>query len=403
MESVSRTTTRGVGAVAAAALLLTAVAVLAPVARAGEHVGEDAAPDAVEVERIAGDDRAWTAADVARETFDEAGTALVARFDSEFDALAASFLAGCLDAPILLTWTTPRTVGGEVHDVHPATVAALEDLGVENVVILGGDAAVSPEVADALAEDYEVERVSGTAREDTAQAIAEYEGCEVGGTVMEGDLPILPQATAVLARRDVSVDALAGGGLAFDGGFPVLLTSPAALAPQAEEALETLEIDRVLILGGEMAISSDVEDELEELGYDTVRLAGTNRWETAIALAEFAVEFAGWDETEIGLARSDVAFDAMTSAPYTGTHQAPLLLATTLDGAALHPATEAYLEERADTIVRLTVFGGAAAVPESVAGDAEAAATAAGEDEDGDGGGEDDPPGELPLPDISAG
>ena len=92
----------------------------------------------------------------------------------------------------------------------------------------------------------------------------------------------------VLARGDLFPDALAGGPLAAHAEGPLLLTPPTALHPSV-----AAEIERVLapgglvyLLGGTSALSAGVEQQLQSAGYQTKRLAGSNRYLTSIAIAE---------------------------------------------------------------------------------------------------------------------
>lgn len=70
-------------------------------------------------------------------------TVLVARADSFPDSLAGSYLAGVMQAPVLLT----------AHDqVSDELAQALATIDPRTVVVLGGEAAVGPDVEQALAE-----------------------------------------------------------------------------------------------------------------------------------------------------------------------------------------------------------------------------------------------------------
>lgn len=90
----------------------------------------------------------------------------------------------------------------------------------------------------------------------------------------------------VLSRDDAFPDALAGTPLLGDG--PLLLT-PTASLPGAVRA----ELDRVLpagatvyLLGGPAALAPGIEDSLVAAGYDVRRLAGDDRFETSVEIAE---------------------------------------------------------------------------------------------------------------------
>ncbi|MGH9072287.1 MAG: cell wall-binding repeat-containing protein, partial [Acidimicrobiales bacterium] len=91
----------------------------------------------------------------------------------------------------------------------------------------------------------------------------------------------------VLARDDQFADALAGVPLAAAKSGPLLLTGSASLDPATKA-----EIQRVLpkggtvyMLGGDAALAPSVATHLSGLGYVAVRLSGSTRFGTAVAIA----------------------------------------------------------------------------------------------------------------------
>jgi putative cell wall-binding protein len=98
-------------------------------------------------------DRYGTAARAALDAFPEgANVAVLASGEDYPDALAAAPLAAFYDAPILLT--------GRTH-LPAVTHATLAELGVADVLVMGGTAAVSHDVTNTLHIDYQVSRVAG--------------------------------------------------------------------------------------------------------------------------------------------------------------------------------------------------------------------------------------------------
>lgn len=83
-------------------------------------------------------------------------------------------------------------------------------------------------------------------------------------------------------------DALAAAALTHRLAAPLLLTRVDGLPAAVAAELQRLDARTVWILGGENAVSSTVDDELQDLGFDTRRLAGPGRYETARAIAEAA-------------------------------------------------------------------------------------------------------------------
>jgi hypothetical protein len=111
---------------------------------------------AATVDRIAGQDRIRTAVRIADQAYDQAGTAVLATARNYPDALSGSVLAHTLDAPLLLV--EPNTVPAPVLN-------AMDRLGVTDVVLLGGEAAISSAAEEQLAAHLgganRVDRISG--------------------------------------------------------------------------------------------------------------------------------------------------------------------------------------------------------------------------------------------------
>ena len=149
------------------AALATSLVIGGTVAGAGTAHAEAS----FDFERLAGDNRYATSAEAA-ERFGSTNTVVLASGeDGRYpDALAASYLAGLRDAPVLLTR----------KDVTPDVVkAAIDDSGARNIVIVGGESAVSKAQEDELAQDYSVKRLAGDNRYGTATEII-TEGGDAG-------------------------------------------------------------------------------------------------------------------------------------------------------------------------------------------------------------------------------
>ncbi|MBK9180828.1 MAG: cell wall-binding repeat-containing protein [Acidimicrobiales bacterium] len=122
-------------------------------------------------------------------------------------------------------------------------------------------------------------RVAGVDRIETAVKISQAT-FPTGGAA----------SNVVLARAEEYPDALTGTPLAVQKNAPLLLTTTSALDPRV-----SAEITRVLgagntaktvyILGGVAAISQATEDAVRALGFQVVRLAGTDRYDTAVKIA----------------------------------------------------------------------------------------------------------------------
>jgi putative cell wall-binding protein len=301
---------------AAAALALALLPTLAGPA--------EAAHPANATERLFGENRFSTAAEIALESFDEgADTVVLARGDVFADALAGSLIAGALEAPILLSQQNVLT---------PVAAEAIDELGADRVIILGGEAAISSateqQVRDRAGVNT-VDRIDGLNRFDTARLIALAAAGDDGddvGTTDQG-------RTAILATGERFPDALAAGPLAYSGGFPLLLTATAFLSQEAEAALLDLDIDFVFVAGGSNAVSDAVLTRLTELGIGFRRVAGPDRTFTAVEFAELTRDLVYEDRAATGTPLAVATgknerggADALTIAPLTARIEADLLI-----------------------------------------------------------------------------
>lgn len=128
------------------------------------------------------------------------------------------------------------------------------------------------------------ERLAGANRYQTAVAISAATWDRVGSA---GPLPAAH--AVVLARGDSFADALAGSALAVAKVGPLLLTPPGSLNPDTAGEISRIgggTTKTVYLLGGTGAISSHVEQQVQALHVKTVRIAGPDRYTTAILVAK---------------------------------------------------------------------------------------------------------------------
>lgn len=213
-----------------------------------------ALPSKPAVSRIGGADRFETAARVASATLAELrargraydGVAYVASGRDFPDALAVSPVAAAKGRPVLLV---------ERECLPTATAEAFAPLGVRAVHLLGGPAAVQPEVASDVAGCVPdgTYRMAGPDRYETAARVAEH-GVALG----------LSWNGAGLATGEGFADALAGGVAQGEIGSVLLLTPKSALPAGARRVLveHAAEFERVRCYGGTSVVSSAVRAEV---------------------------------------------------------------------------------------------------------------------------------------------
>lgn len=334
----------------AAALSVSAVLVLSTATVAG-------ATAQVTSDRFEGEDRYVTATVLADSTFAEAPVVIIASGENFPDALAASYLAGVTDSPILLT---------RPGDVPAAVEQKLQEFGTSGIEIVGGPVAVSAAAEQELRDlGLEVDRLQGADRYETARRIATSAPATGIGNV-DG------KRTAILATGENFPDALAAGGISYAGGYPVVLTEGGSLNAHAAAALDSLGIEHVVIVGGENAVSATVAAQVAAGGMTTERVFGATRELTATALADWAVDHLNFQTGIVDLARSDDFADALAGAPHAGREFAPLLLADT--PTSLGPAAADWLSDNSATVANIDVYGGPLAVSDGVVSEAKTAA-----------------------------
>lgn len=289
--------------------------------------------------RIAGANRYATSASVSRAWPAGVSVAYVASGLNFPDALTAAARSGVPDAPLLIT--DPASLPGE-------TARALTRLQPERIIVVGGTAAVSAEVATQLAPyavSGVVQRIGGADRYEVAANIA---------AAYPADVP-----RVYLASGQDYPDALAGAALAAHQGAPLLITRSTFLPTAVAEQLERLSPGQLIVLGGSGAVSSATARAAAAYS-DTgtfARLSGTDRYATAEAVSRSYPA-----ATTRAYVTSGTAYpDALVAAARGGRQGAPLLLTRP---ASVPSATSSAL--RRLSLSSVYVVGGSAVVSDRV-------------------------------------
>ncbi len=356
VPSRSLTARAAVRRTAAAAVLVAGLALLLALAPSRSAQAAEAPT------RISGPDRFHTAANIATATFEQADVAHVVTGTGFADALAGSFAAGSVDGPVLLS----------TRDAVPApTRDALDELGVERVVLIGGTGVIGEGVADELADaGYAIDRISGANRFQTASAVAMRYGEQTVGT-MDG------QRTALMATGAHFADALAAGPIAASERLPLFLTPPDRAETSVTRSLEQLDIEKILLLGGSQAVTDDVEQFYRDRGYAVERIGGPTLMDTAWLLADTAVQDFGFSHEQVLLARGNDYPDALAASIYGATRGAPIVLSAT--STDLSAPTSEWFTRNCPDVATVTALGGTGAISHRVREDAVRAARACAE------------------------
>lgn len=256
--------------------------------------------------RVAGSDRYATSVAVSKAAFP--GTAPVVYIASGAnypDALAAGPAAAKRGGPLLLTTPTGLTadVSAEVGRLKPSAI-----------VVVGGAASVSDAVLTQLkaaAPSATVSRAAGDDRFATSRAV-------VSGAFTTA-------TTVYLASGSNFPDALSAGGAAGAKGAPIVLVDGAASAvdPATSSLLASLKVKNIALVGGASAVSAGVAGSLTKAGYTVTRLAGSDRYGTALAVNGNAYSHASTAVIATGFGFPD----ALAATSWAGQTSSPLYLA----------------------------------------------------------------------------
>ena len=271
--------------------------------------------------RLAGSNRYDTGFAIANKLKENLGVdkfeAVVVAYGQNFpDALTGSYLAAVKNAPILLT---------EAGVDYTVAVYIDENLvSGGTVYILGGSAAVSESFEMALwSRGFRVVRLKGAGRYETNLAILREAGVNATDEVL-------------IATGKNYADSLSASAT----GLPMLLVDKTLTDAQKEFLMTTSR--RFVILGGTGAVSSEIAEQLSEIGSVT-RVKGSNRYSTSVEIAKRYFE----NPNAAVLAYANGFPDGLCGGPLALSMGAPMILTSNES----YAAADAYIEDVAICVV----------------------------------------------------
>ena len=289
------------------------------------------------------------AIEIARARFADAGGfaqsgpraqwVVLSRDDTFPDSLAGAALTA--GGPMLFTNSQALTAS-----THAEIQRVLGGQGT--VFLLGGTGAISAAIESQLrTEGYDVQRLAGPSRVETALAVA----TEVRARFADNGTVLIARASGPADNPTAGwADSVSGGAIAAYGGVPIVITPTDAIHPAVAAWLQSDAPTRSVLLGGIAALSATIEQGVP----GPIRVAGDDRTATAAAIAEqlwpdeegreFVVVNGfrpdGW---AFGLAAAGIASDA----------EAPVVIV----GDQVSPATAAMVSACGSPAVDLLLVG----------------------------------------------
>jgi len=338
--------------------------------QAGRSWGPDGPAPMASMGRAFGSTRIGTAVALSQIGFDQADVAFIAPADQHVEALVAAPLAGLRAAPVLLAWSSPQPDRPMLDD---EVLHELRRLGVSEVVLVGSTDRLDPGIEQELEDELGLaaEQISRFGQADPwrlSRAIAE-EILALRGWDPDDPDPDAEPLSALVAlgiHPEASrawPDAVSAASLAAWEGVPILLVKPDVLPNQIAELLDNPGIGDIRIVGGPAAVSADVEAAIQEAGHETARLAGSNRIETSIAVADELIASGATAEL-VWVATSRNYPDALTAAGTVSIYGSILFLVDGTSDAA--GAVDEWITRRGGEVQEVFAVGGAAVVTPDV-------------------------------------
>ncbi|MGH9059530.1 MAG: cell wall-binding repeat-containing protein, partial [Acidimicrobiales bacterium] len=248
------------------------------------------------------------------------------------------------------------------HQPGPAVMDAVAEVTAQTTSYAAAFVyGVSPKPSDVVltwaAEQPHLAKASGSGGTGPQAKVTRLAGSTRVGTAIAVSKVAFPAAhsarAVVLARDDRFPDALTGGPLARAEDGPLLLTGSSGLDPAT-----LAEIKRVVpagapvyLLGGNDALSPAVASGLSAAGFTPVRLAGPNRFATAVVVAGAFNPTTVFEASGLGFP------DALAAGPAAAASHGAILLT---NGSHQSQATSGYLLAN-PSLGRVAVGGPAAA------------------------------------------
>lgn len=211
------------------------------------------------VKRISGTSRFETSALINKNANVDSDIAVISNGHSFPDSIAASILAGNLNAHLLLS--DPGRVTGEIaNTINTGTIST--------VYLVGGNNLPASYVDTLSSKGIEVKYLKGKSRYDTAVKVAEEDSSK--------DI-------VFLANGILFPDALSIAGVAKMKNANLLFTDGKTLSEDVMNMIKNAS--EVYLVGGDNSISKEIENKIKNVVSSVSRISGKTRYETSVQIA----------------------------------------------------------------------------------------------------------------------
>ena len=334
--------------------LETMIANLYDVNKINAKVPEMVSPADISINmiRLSGSTRYGTAAAISKAAYPGTASTVILTNGTKFvDALAGVPLASAYDAPILLT---------EKDSLPSDTLNEIKRLKATNVIILGGEGAVSAKIETVLTKggikSGAITRIKGLTRYETSVNIAKQLQAKTGKAPSE----------IFFTSSEKFADALSVSSVTALKKAPIIyVPKSGSIDKTAHDYVKSLKgkVKNAYFIGGKGVISDEVFNTIAnslglKSGSTIVRIKGSDRYETCVAVNN---KFAGLLTAKgVCIATGENFPDALAGGVFAAKNKVPIMLAS----GALSSSQSAFLKQKAAR--NIYIFGGKGAVPESL-------------------------------------
>lgn len=171
----------------------------------------------------------------------------------------------------------------------------------------------------------------------------------------------------IITNSNSFADALAAGPLAHKLDAPILLTSNSGTYIDAPVTVQLTKLNakNIYLIGGKKVINSESEDLLKALGYNVIRISGSSRYDTAVAIAKKLDSLRGKAPSNVFVVNGMNYPDALSVSTVAALSGSPILFTEPASSSSsLNSSTSAYLKSVSFTSG--TVIGGQKTISDTV-------------------------------------
>lgn len=164
----------------------------------------------------------------------------------------------------------------------------------------------------------------------------------------------------ILTSSNKMVDSLAASPKGIAINAPTLFVEKDSIMDEVLQEIKRLNPSKIIIAGGEESISDNVAKQLQQLGIKQQRVAGADRFETAVKLGE-EIRRNSSNKTDVILVNGYNSIDALTAGSLAAKLNIPVLLT---ENGQLNKTTEKVIKDWG--IEKVTIIGGKTQVSEAI-------------------------------------